>query len=134
MVRLHKTKNASIPVAADVPATSGMLSGVRIELIERIEQSREEANANSLRLNAKIDAVDAKVDAVDAKVDAVNAKIDVVSAELKAQMHGMQGQMARIEVLVEEQNSRNKVVLDGITALLSRQSRVEERLDRLEAR
>lgn len=34
--------------------------------------------------------------------------------------------IARIETLVEEQNARNRIVLDGIAALLSRQSQVEQ--------
>jgi hypothetical protein len=40
--------------------------------------------------------------------------------------------MARIEFLVEEQNARNKVVLDGITALMSRQDQVEQRVSEVE--
>jgi len=47
-------------------------------------------------------------------------------------MHGMQAQMARMEVLMEEQNARNKIVLDGITALFSRQNQVEERVTQVE--
>jgi uncharacterized protein (UPF0335 family) len=35
--------------------------------------------------------------------------------------------------LIEEQNARNKVVLDGLTALMSRQDRVEQRVDDVEA-
>ncbi len=110
----------------DVPATAGMLRNVRTELLLRIDQSREEARADHLRLNAKVISVEAKVDAVDAKIDAVKA-------DLQGQMFGMQAQMTRIEVLVEEQNARNQVVLDGIAALLSRQNQVEERVDRVEA-
>ncbi len=51
---------------------------------------------------------------------------------MKAALHGMSAQMARIALLVEEQNSRNKVVLDGLASVLARQDRVEERLAAVE--
>lgn len=69
------------PLNDDVPVTRGMLTGVRTELIERIDATR---------------------------------------AELKAEIRDVKAGLARIEVLVEEQNARNKIVLDGIAALLSR--------------
>ncbi len=40
--------------------------------------------------------------------------------------------MARMTLLLEEQNARNKVVLDGLVAVMARQERTETRLDRVE--
>ena len=51
---------------------------------------------------------------------------------LDASIHEMKAGMARIEVLVEEQNVRNRIVLDGITALLSRQNQAEQRVVQVE--
>ena len=52
--------------------------------------------------------------------------------EVKAEIHGMKAGIARIEVLVEEQNARNKIVLDGITVLLNWQNQVEDRITQVE--
>ena len=40
--------------------------------------------------------------------------------------------MARMLLLLEEQNARNKVVLDGLVAVMARQERAEHRIDRVE--
>lgn len=124
---------APIPAAADQPVTSAMLGMVRTEVLHRIDQAREEARADNLRLDAKIDTVRAELKA---EIQGVKADLQGVKADLhevKAAVHGMQAQMSRIEVLVEEQNTRNKIVLDGITAMLSRQNQVEERVTQVEA-
>jgi chromosome segregation ATPase len=73
---------------------------------------------------------------VKGEVHKVKGEVHEVKAEVhkvKAGMHAMQAQMARIELLVEEQNARNKIVLDGITALLSRQDQIEQRVTHVEA-
>jgi hypothetical protein len=158
-VAIRKTK-ASAPtttqplMADDVPVTRAMLGGVRTELLQRIDQARAEAKADAQRLDGKLDGAKAELKAEIQEVKAeLKAEIQGVRAELKAEiqevkadvhevkagmhamqagMHAMQAQMARIETLVEEQNARNKVVLDGITAVLSRQDQVEQRVSQVE--
>ncbi len=139
-----------VPAAEEIPVTRGMLSGVRTELLQRIDQGREEARADNQRLEAKIDSVkaelkadnqrlEAKIDSVKAELKAeiheVRAELHEVRAELhelKAEIHEVKAGVARIEVLVEEQNARNRIVLDGIVALLSRQNQVEQRVEQVE--
>jgi chromosome segregation ATPase len=128
-VAIRKTK-ASAPTAPphkadDVPVTRAMLGSVRAEVLERIDRAREEAKADARRL-------DGKIDDVKAEVQQVRTELKAEIHEVKAGMHAIQGQMARIEFLVEEQNARNKVVLDGITALFSRQDQVEQRVSEVE--
>jgi chromosome segregation ATPase len=124
---------ASAPLkAADVPVTRAMLGGVRTELLQRIDQAREEAKEGTQKLDAKIDGVKAELKA---DIHKVKTELHEVKADLhnvKGAVHGMQAQMARIELLVEEQNARNKIVLDGIAALLSRQDQVEQRMAQVE--
>jgi hypothetical protein len=40
--------------------------------------------------------------------------------------------MARVAFLVEEQNARNRVVMDALSAFIGRQDRLEERMDGVE--
>jgi len=118
-VTIRSSSKASAPTAAEVPVTAAMLGSVRTEVLQRIDQAREEARADNLRL--------------DAKIDAVKAELKAELHGVKAGLHEVKAGMARIEVLVEEQNARNKIVLDGITALLSRQNQVEDRVTQVEA-
>lgn len=99
------------PGAGDVPATRAMLGAVRDELLERIDQSREEARSDFSRLDGKIDAV---------------------RAELKADIHELKAGQARMMFLLEEQNARNKIVLDAIAAFMDWRVQVDQRLDDVE--
>lgn len=96
-----------MPTADELPVTRAMLSAVRTELLERVDQVQD-------KLEAKIHEVRAEV------------------REIKADIHEIKGGMARMTLLLEEQNARNKVVLDGLVAVMARQERTETRLDRVE--
>lgn len=103
-----------MPTADELPVTRAMLSAVRTELLERVDQVQN-------KLEAKIHEVRAEVQEVRAEVH-----------EIKADIHEIKGGMARMTLLLEEQNARNKVVLDGLVAVMARQERTETRLDRVE--
>ncbi|MCC6558498.1 MAG: hypothetical protein IT372_36635 [Polyangiaceae bacterium] len=68
------------------------------------------------------------------------SRIDQTKEELKADIqavkvdvHGVKADVARMLFLMEDQNARNKVVLDGLSAFMDRQTRVEQRMDVVEA-
>ena len=132
MTTASRKISAPIPAADEVPVTNAMLGMVRTEVLHRIDQAREEARADTQRIDAKIDAVKAelKADIHEVKADIQEVKADL--HDVKAAVHGMQAQMTRMAVLMEAQDARNKIVLDGITALLSRQNQVEDRVTQVE--
>jgi len=110
-----------VPTAAEVPITRAMLSEVRTELLERIDQAKHE-------LKAEIHGLKGEVHEVKAGLHQVEARLHGVEAGL----HGMRAEMARMATLLEEQNSRNKVVLDALVSVLDRQDRVERRMGKVE--
>ena len=55
-----------------------------------------------------------------------------VRAELRSETHEVKAGIARIEALLDAQNAQTRIVLDGITALLSRQNQVERRVAQVE--
>ncbi len=65
--------------------------------------------------------VDAQFKEVDARFDKMESKFEQVLSEV-----------ARVGILVEEQNSKNRVVLEGLTGLFQRQERLEGRVDQVE--
>jgi len=90
--------------SADLPVTQGMLTAVH-------KQIKASINSSEKKLESKINQVESKINQVESKVELV-----------LSEMH-------RMAVLMEEQNSRNRYVLDGYDSLYQRQDRVELRLD-----
>ena len=53
MVTASRKTGAVVPTAAEVPVTNAMLGKVRTEVLQRIDQAREEASAANQRVDAK---------------------------------------------------------------------------------
>jgi len=101
----------------NVPASVGLVKEVGNEL-------RSEIRATEHRLNSKIAAVDSKVVALDSKIVALDSKIESVAAVSEATLVAVH----RTQVLMEEQRSENRIVLDGIKGLAERQERLENEM------
>ena len=58
-------------------------------------------------------------------------KSDIRSLEFKvdSRFEKMTAEIHRIGLLVEEQNAKNNIVLDGLTSLFARQERIETKID-----
>lgn len=59
------------------------------------------------------------------KQDIAGSKIEIKS-EMEVALSGVKSEIHRLALLVEEQNARNKIVMDGLTELFYRQDRVEK--------
>ena len=109
-----KTKNPSkIPIlkTSELPATQLMLTTLR-------KQIKSEINSLEKRLDSKFNQVDSQFSQVESRFNQVDSKVELVLSEIH-----------RIAILMEEQNSRNKFVLDGYASLYERQDRIELRFD-----
>jgi len=73
-----------------------------------------------------------QADVTQLRADVTQLQADV--AHLKADVTHVRTDVARMLVLMEEQNARNKVVLDGLAASFARHEHTEKRLDALEKR
>ncbi len=62
----------------------------------------------------------------------MEAGLDAKFRELLAAIHGLAAEVARRGMILEEQNSRNNIVLEALTGLSQRQNRVETRMDETE--
>jgi len=86
----------------DIPVTQAMLVKVRDELKSDISSVRSEVKALEQKMDARFSRVDSRFSQMDAKFDKVISEVH------------------RIGLLVEEQNARNKYVLDGYGLLNDR--------------
>jgi septal ring factor EnvC (AmiA/AmiB activator) len=102
-----------------------MLGEVRTELLERIDQSKNELRAEIQQVKTELRA---EIQELRGEISEVKVGLLAVQAEL----HAVRADVARIAFLVEEQNARNKVVLDGLVAVIARQDRLEQRMDNVE--
>ncbi len=106
------------PETRDLPATQGMLQLVRTEL-------RSEMKAGFSNVDKRFDEVRAMIHDLSATVHGLSASVHGLSASV----HRVEASVAHQSMLAEEQNSRNLIVLEGLTGLGQRQTRVELRMD-----
>lgn len=106
---------------ADTPATHGQLDAVRSEL-------KSEITTLSLKMDSGFKQVDSRFKKVDAKFDQVDAKFDQVYAKIQEVLTAVQS----VKVLVEDQNSRNLLVMDSLRSVVDVQQDLMDRVQKLE--
>ena len=137
----------------DIPVTQEMLFEVRDELtfkISALETSvMGEINTLSLRTDLRFQQVDWRFEKLEARMDALEVRMDDIEQRmerleqrmenlehrmehlekrmdrLESKIDLMRSEIHRIALLVEEQNSRNKFVLDGYAQIHRRQGEFE---------
>ena len=90
-----------------MPASVGLVKGVRSEL------------------KAMIGSVDHKVGSLGKKVDSLDAKIDSVRLELKGDIEQVLAGVHKTQVMMEQQRSEDRAVMDGLKTVSDRQNKVE---------
>ena len=124
----------------DVPVTKAMLELTEKRLEEKIESAKLELKSEigSVRteLRAEIGTARTELRAeIGTARTELGAEIGSVKSELqavKAAIHDVKSEVHRLAILIEEQNARNKIVLEGLTGLFQRQDRIEKRTDEME--
>ena len=91
-------------LAGDAFVSQKMLYSVRDEMISHTEMKFQETEV---------------------RFDEVKAEIH----EVKATIARIEKSSHRMELLLEEQNNRNKIVLDGLSHLFERQERIEKKMN-----
>jgi hypothetical protein len=125
--RTRRSPEPTVPENADqLPVTRAMLMGVRTEVIERITAVDE-------RLGGAIEHVETKLTGEIARVESkLTGEIVRVEARLSAQYHDLKADVARLGVLIEEQNARNSVVFEALHGVIEHHKRTDRRLDDVE--
>lgn len=110
--------------AGDAFVNQKMLYKVRDELIAYTDVKFHEVKAEIHAVKAEIHELRAEIHAVKAELQEIKTEIH----ELKSQFSQLEKTMHKVALLVEEQNNRNKIVLDGLAQLFERQERVEKKI------
>jgi chromosome segregation ATPase len=88
-----------------------------------------------LELRGRLNGVQAGVHSLENQIQGVKAEIHEVKLnihEVKADIHEVKALFSRMSYLMEEQNVRNRIVLEGLTHVIDRQDRSELRMDKVE--
>ncbi len=107
----------------EVLVTSSMLNEARHELKAEITSFRLEVDARFKQVDARFNQVDSRFKQVDARFDQMDASISQLSSNVEKVLAAVH----RVGLLVEEQNARNKFVLDGYVSLSDRLDKVEKK-------
>ena len=107
---------------SQLPATQGMIYLVHKELSHKLSSHSE-----------RFDSIDAKFDGVDARFNGVDARFDSLEHKMNSGFESLKAEITRLAVLIEGQDARNKVVLEGLTNLTQRQDRLEVRFQDVES-
>jgi len=97
------------------------MAGSRIRLANR----SSELLINHRILYAVRDELKAHINSLELRIDSLEAKIDSHAAKVSAEV-------SRMVALYEEQNHRNKTVLEAYQQLYDRQDRLEQRQDEVD--
>lgn len=138
----------------DLPVSFGHLDAFKKEInsklitIElRIAGQGKKVDAEFHKLEARFSEIDASFHKVEARFKEIDASFDKVDARFKeiderfikmdAKLEIMAETMQRMAIAFEEQNTRNKLVMDNLNMLYARQDRLEletnERLKNMES-
>ena len=108
----------------DISVTKGMLDETRNELKSDISSLKFEMKAGFKSVDSKFKSVDSKFKSVDARFDKIDSKFDDVRSDIQA----LTASVHRALALQEEQEARNKYVLDGHQVLHDRQDKFEHEI------
>ncbi len=131
-----KAKSKSYPTRkADVPVTQKMLFLVRDQLDAKIDKSKHELKAEFHEVKSDIHEIKSEIHEIKSEIHGLKSEIHGLKSEIheikadvhgiKATVHEMKSELHRVALLVEEQNARNAIVMDGLTNLFARQERLE---------
>lgn len=67
-------------------------------------------------------------DELKSDIQALGLKTDSRFGEVSSKFEEVRGDLSRMQLLFEEQNSNNRIVLEGLQALWQRQAAIEQRL------
>jgi len=140
---LHISSAEDAPSDADMPVTKGHFDAFRQEITTRITSQELLIKANDKKrathfagisssfkkMEGCFAAIDARFIEMDAKFEARFAAIDARFATLEKKIEDVYLEVRRSNVLMEEQNNRNKVVLDALMNLFNRQDSLEKKVD-----
>ncbi len=119
----------------EIVATHGLVNELRGEMKREFTSVRLEIKSFQKQVDARFNHVDARFNQVDARFNEIDGRFNQVDAQFKkvySEIEKVLAAIHRTNALVEEQNARNRYVLDGYTSLYDAQQVLEKRVKDIE--
>lgn len=111
--------------AADAFVNQKMLYGIRDELKAHVDSKIHGVRSEFHDLRFELHNLRAEMQEFRSEVEARFEKIDAKFEVINSKIENLTSAIHRMNLLAEEQNNRNKIVLDGLSHLFGRQDRLE---------
>lgn len=118
---MKKIKPIKPKKSGDILVTKKMLELTERKLSKKITSLSLEMKSQLKTRDARFDKVDARFNTVDARFNEVDARFDKIDSRLEI----ISSKIDQVLILMEDQNSRNRFVLDGYASLDHRVSKLE---------
>jgi hypothetical protein len=112
LIKTNKNKKS-----ADVPVTKGQFDEFRAEIQYSITSQNLDLKSFRKETDSKFNQLDVKFET---KFNQLEARIDQLEIKLEARFTNIEAMLHKILLNIEEQNARNKYVLDGYAQLYDR--------------
>lgn len=109
----------------DLPASVGMFKELRAELGSKIASVDLKVDSLDRKIDLKFDSLDQKFVAFDQRFEAIDYKFDALELKMESKFNEVISAVHGVRVVVEEQRSENRIVLDNLKNLNDRQDRLE---------
>lgn len=109
----------------DLPATVGLVKAVRSELLADIRAVKEEIHSVREEVSSVREDVTSLRQELRHEIKTVRHDMNSMEARLGAKIEQVTSAVHRVQVIVEEQRSENRIVLDGLKTVIDRQDRFE---------
>lgn len=97
--------------------------------IESLRRDFNSQRSDIKKINAKLESHQHEFDSIRSEIKKVDSKLEAFKCEIRSIFEQLVSAMHRNNAMVEEQNIRNKYVLDGHVAITARQDTFEQRID-----
>jgi len=131
-IKLLKKKKPLITRTKDLPVTLGDFLELRklIEMESRASKKRFSSQEKRFEsIDKRFESIDKRFESIDKRFESMDKRFDAMDRKMEAGFSDIKAGIQRMLVLMEEQNNRNKYVLDGHTALNDRMDRLESSVD-----
>lgn len=114
MLKISERKKRYPARASEVLVTQAMLYKVRDELKDFVKSEIH-------GLKSEIRGLKSENHGIKSEIHEMKSEIH----EIRSDIHGLKSEVHRMAVLIEEQNAKNSIVLEGLAGLFHRQDRLE---------
>jgi chromosome segregation ATPase len=97
-----------------------------------IDSQFKSVDSRFKNIDSQFKSIDSRFKNIDSRFINIDSQFKIVDSrfnDMEARLEEIKSEQIRCNILLEEQNSNNRIVLEGLQALWQRQARVEEKVD-----